>query len=189
MAVPTAQSRGLILNLNVQNHDASLASPPDSQNPAIYANSQGNLQDLANGDALIGWGLDALSGGGVGSYLTEFSGDGSVLSDYLLGGGEISYRAFSLPWVGVPLTKPSVAAFAANGQTTVYASWNGSTEAQSWELLAGPSRASLSEVSVTPRAGFETAMTTTTAGPFFEVKALDAAGNTLNTSAVIRVRT
>ena len=120
--------------------------------------------------------------------MTEYSRGGSILSDYVLGGQQISYRAFSLPWVGLPLTKPSVAASAANGQTTVYASWNGSTQTQAWELLAGPSRASLSEVSITPRAGFETAIATTAAGPFFEVKALDPSGNTLNTSAVIRVR-
>jgi hypothetical protein len=88
--------------------------------------------------------------------------------------------------VGLPVTKPSVAASAANGQTTVYASWNGATAVQSWELLAGPKRSSLSEVSVTPRSGFETAITTTAAGPFFEVRAIDAGGNILKASAVIR---
>ncbi len=184
---PYGASRGLILNLDPQNHAATLASPPDYHDPALFANSQGNLQDLPNGDALIGWGLEPLPGGQIGSYLTEYSPSGSVLSDYVLGGQQISYRAFTLPWVGLPLTKPSAAAAsAANGQTTVYASWNGSTATQSWELLAGPSRKSLSEVSVTPRAGFETAIATTAAGPFFEVRAIDAGGNTLKASAVIR---
>ena len=50
-----------------------------------------------------------------------------------------------------------------------------------------PDRASLSPVSTTPRSGFETAIATTAAGPFYEVKALDAGGKVLNTSAVIRV--
>ena len=186
---PYGAARGLILNLDLQNNAASLASPADYHDPALYANSQGNFQDLANGGALVGWGLDAVPGGAGGSYITEYSSSGTVLADYLLAGQAISYRAFSLPWVGVPLTRPSVAATSANGQTNVAASWNGSTETQSWELLSGPSRTSLSEVSITPRAGFETVMTTTAAGPFFEVKALDAAGNTLKTSAVIRVST
>ena len=76
----------------------------------------------------------------------------------------------------------------ANGQTTVYASWNGSTETVAWELLAGPTRTSLSPVSITPRTGFETAIATTAAGPFYEVKALDAGGKVLKTSAVIRAQ-
>ncbi|MDB5349849.1 MAG: hypothetical protein JWN86_1096 [Planctomycetota bacterium] len=185
---PYGASRGLTLNLDLQNHAASLASPPDVHDPALFSNSQGNLQNLANGHVLIGSGLNARPGGGIGSHVTEYSRSGSVLADYLLDGQQISYRAFSLPWAGLPLTKPSVAGASANGRTTVYASWNGSTETQSWELLAGPSRASLSQVSITPRSGFETAIATTAAGPFFEVKALDAGGNTLNTSAVIRVR-
>jgi hypothetical protein len=186
---PYGASRGLILNLDLQDNTASLASPPDEHDPAIFANSQGNLQDLGDGDSLVGWGLDGLTGGGIGSYLSEYSSSGSLLADYELADQEISYRAFSLPWVGLPFTKPSVAAAAADGGTTVYASWNGSTETQAWELLAGPSRTSLSEVSITPRAGFETAMATTDAGPFFEIKALDSSGNTLGTSAVIRERT
>ena len=184
-AVHTAP-RGLILNLDVQNHTASLASPPFYHDPALYANSQGNLQVLGNGDVLIGWGSDSQSGGELSSYYTEYSSSGSVLADYVLAGQDISYRAFSLPWVGIPLTRPAAAVTDANGQATVYASWNGSTETVAWELLAGPTRASLSPVSITSRTGFETAITTTAAGPFYEVKALGAGGQVLKTSAVMR---
>jgi hypothetical protein len=186
---PYGASRGLILNLNLQNHTATLARPPDYHDPALRASSQGNVQVLGSGDALVGWGADSLPEGLSSSFVTEYSPSGSVLADYRLAGQDVSYRAFSLPWAGVPLTKPSLAAVAANGQTTVYASWNGSTATHAWELLAGPNRSSLSQVSITPRAGFETAIATTAAGPFFEVKALDADGKTLNTSAVIRVHT
>ena len=87
------------------------------------------------------------------SYFTEYSASGSVLADYELAGQDVTYRAYSLPWVGLPLTKPAAAAVDANGQTTVYASWNGSTQTPAWELLAGPNRASLSPVSITPRIG------------------------------------
>ena len=52
---PYGAARGLILNLDVQTHAATLASPPDYHDPALFANSQGNLQDLTNGNALIGW--------------------------------------------------------------------------------------------------------------------------------------
>ena len=135
---------------------------------------------------LVGWGSDSLGGGELISYFTEYSSSGSVLADYALAGQDVTYRAYSLPWVGLPLTKPAAAAIDSSGQTTVYASWNGSTQTSAWELLAGRTRASLSPVSITSRTGFETAIATTTAGPFFEVKAPDASGKTLGTSAVIR---
>ena len=186
---PYGDARGLILNLDLQNHTASLARPPIYHDPVLYANSQGNLQDLANGNVLIGWGLDLPANGPPDSYYTEYSSSGSVLADYVLAGQDISYRVFSQPWVGLPLTKPAAAAVAtANGQVTVYASWNGSTETVAWELLAGATRASLSPVSTTSRTGFETAIATTSAGPFYEVKALDAGGKVLKTSAVIRAQ-
>jgi Arylsulfotransferase (ASST) len=183
---PFGQSRGLILNLDVQNHTASLARPPFYHDPALFANSQGNLQVLGNGDVLVGWGSDGPPGGVLNSDITEYSSTGSVLADYELAGQDVTYRAYSLPWVGLPLTKPEAAATDTNGQATVYASWNGSTETVAWELLAGRSRASLSPVSTTARTGFETAIATTALGPFYEVKALDAGGHVLKTSAVIR---
>jgi hypothetical protein len=183
---PYGAGRGLILNLDLQNHTASLASPPYYHDPALYPNSQGNFQVLGNGNLLIGWGSDSQSDGELRSYYTEYSGSGSVLADFVLAGQDVSYRVFRFPWVGVPLTRPGAAVIDANGQATVYASWNGSTETVAWELLAGPTRASLSPVSITSRTGFETAIATTAAGPFYEVKALDAGGEVLKTSAVIR---
>jgi Arylsulfotransferase (ASST) len=187
-AGPFGPSRGLILNVDAQTHTASLASPPLYHDPALDANSQGNLQVLANGNVLIGWGSDGPPGGVLSSFYTEYSPSGAVLADYELAGQDVTYRAYSLPWVGLPLTKPSVAATDANGQTTVYASWNGSTQTTAWEVLAGRTRTSLTPVSTTARSGFETAITTTTAGPFYEVKALNANGKVLKTSAVVRAQ-
>lgn len=185
---PYGSARGLILNLDLQTHTASLAAPPDYHDPALYPNSQGDLQILGNGDVFIGWGSDSGSGGQLSSYYTEYSPNGSVLADFVLAGQDVTYRAFSLPWVGIPLTKPAAAVIAANGRATVYASWNGSTETTAWELLAGPTRKSLSPVATTSRTGFETAIATTAAGPYYQVKALDAAGRVLKASAIIRAK-
>jgi Arylsulfotransferase (ASST) len=183
---PYGPSRGLILNLDAQTRTAGLAHAY-YHDPALFANSQGNLQVLSNGDVLVGWGSDGPPAGPLSSYFTEYSSSGTVIADYVLAGQDVSYRAYTLPWVGLPLTKPGVAAVDASGRTTVYASWNGSTETHAWELLAGHSRASMAPVSITPRNGFETAIATAAAGPFYEVKALDAAGKVLKTSAVVRV--
>ena len=185
---PYGPSRGLILNLNLQNDTASLASPPYYHDPSLDANSQGNVQILGNGNVFIGWGADTQAGGQSNSYYSEYSSNGSLLADYVLAGQDISYRAYTLPWVGLPLTRPAAAVTDANGQATVYASWNGSTQTVAWELLAGPTRASLSPVSITSRTGFETAIATTAAGPFYGVKALDASGQVLSTSSIVRAR-
>jgi hypothetical protein len=183
---PYGPGRGLILNLDLQNHTASLASPPYYHDPALYSGTLGNLQVLRNGNVLIGWGAAFQPGGASISYYTEYSSSGSVLADFVLPAQDVSYRVFTLPWVGIPLTRPAAAVIDANGHATVYASWNGSTETAAWELLAGPKRKSLSPVSITSRTGFETAISTTAAGPFYEVEALDAGGGALKTSAVVR---
>ncbi len=107
---PYGPGRGLILNLDLQDHTASLASPPLYHDPALYPNSQGDLQVLGNGDVLVGWGSDTQAGGELSSYYTEYSSSGSVLADYVLAGQDVSYRAYSLPWVGLPLKKPAAAA-------------------------------------------------------------------------------
>lgn len=184
-AGPYGPGRGLIMNLNLQSHTASLADPPYYHDPALYPANQGDLQILANGDVLIGWGGEAQSNGQLISYYTEYSPSGTVLADYSLAGQDITYRAVSMPWVGLPLTNPAAAAIDTNGQTTVYASWNGSTQTVAWQLLAGPSRKSLSSVSVTARTGFETAIPAST-GLFYEVRAVDASGKVLSSSAIFR---
>ncbi len=183
---PYGPGRGLILDLDLQDMSASLASPPIYHDPALYPNSQGDLQVLGDGDVFIGWGSDTLSNGELSSYYTEYSSSGSVLADYVLAGQDVTYRALSLPWVGLPLRRPAAAVRGAAGQATVYASWNGSTQTVAWELLAGPKRTSLSRVSLTSSTGFATAIATTAAGPFYEVQAIGAGGVVLDRSAVIR---
>jgi hypothetical protein len=50
-----------------------------------------------------------------------------------------SYRAFRFPWTGGPQDVPTVTAGpGAEGEVTLYASWNGATEVATWEVLAGP---------------------------------------------------
>jgi hypothetical protein len=177
-------ARGMILNVNTSN---STATPVALyyHDPAITATSQGNMQVLPNGNVLIGWGADMQVPGVVNSYYSEYAPDGTLLYDAVLPGADVSYRAFVAPWVGLPLTRPSAVVVPGPGQTTVYASWNGSTETASWQLLAGPSSRALTPVATAASTGFETAITTTNAGPFYEVRALNAAGAVLNTSFVI----
>ncbi|WP_165234399.1 arylsulfotransferase family protein [Aquisphaera insulae] len=183
---PYGPARGLILNLNVPARTATAAAAPYVHSPALVSNSQGNFQVLANGNTFVGWGSVSDGTPGLSSYYTEYAPDGSAVADYSLAGNNISYRAFTQPWVGLPLTKPSLAIAAANGVVTVGASWNGSTETASWQLLAGASRRSLVPVAGAVRTGFETTFSAATSGPFYAVRALDASGAVLGTSTVVR---
>ena len=51
--------------------------------------------------------------------------------------------------------------------------WNGSTEVMAWRVFAGTTSTSLSPDATADWAEFETAMTTHSAGPYFQVAALD----------------
>ncbi|KJL06799.1 MULTISPECIES: hypothetical protein [Priestia] len=76
-----------------------------------------------------------------------------------------------------------------DGQATVYASWNGSTETVAWQVLAGPTPFKLAVVVFTaPRTGFETDIHAETAGPYFQVKALYSCGNVIGTSPTTYVK-
>jgi hypothetical protein len=173
---PFTPAQGLILNLDFNNMMASVQKS-HPHNPSLFPNSQGDVEALPNGDEFIGWGAEP--------YYSEYTQSGTVLYDVLMPGDDISYRAFRNTWVGLPLTKPAATVTQVAGQRTVYASWNGSTQTAAWELLAGRTPASLSPVSITPRTGFQAAIATTAAGPFYQVRALDADGAVLKASAVI----
>jgi len=53
-------------------------------------------------------------------------------------------------------------------------------------LLGGASATALAPLATKPTAGFETALTATGAQPFVAVRALDAAGNVLTTTAAVK---
>ena len=144
---PFSQGQGLIMDLDFNNLTASVEQsyPHD---PALYPNSQGDVQALSNSDEFIGWGSE--------NYYSEYTQSGNALYDVRMPGQNISYRAFRNTWLGLPLTRPAAAERMVSGSPTVYASWNGSTETAAWRLLAGPTARSLSAVSTTPRTGFET---------------------------------
>lgn len=186
---PEQQSHGLILSLDFDRHRAT-AVRTYYHKPALYSASQGNTQALAKGNEFIGWGQS--------SYYSEYAQAGnskndsarSLLYDAKMPGSNISYRAFRYKWVGTPSYPPSVAARTSGKKSVVYASWNGSTQTRAWQLLAGPDPESLSVVvGHATRSGFETAITTNSRGPYFQVKALDPAGKILGTSTVAKLAT
>ena len=147
----------------------------------VLAPTQGNAQRLPNGNLFVGWGSEPV--------FSEFSEDGGLLFNARLPAEVESYRAFRHPWTGRPDTLPTLAAVPTpDGGVTLYASWNGATEVESWEVLAGPALDGLEPVRSVPRSGFETAIAVRTGEALLAVRALDGAGGALGTSSAVNIR-
>jgi hypothetical protein len=143
--------------------------------PPIVAVDQGNMQKLANGNYLVGWGHEP--------YVTEFGPHGKTLLDLRFGpaSGVDSYRAYKFPWVGRPHSKPSVAV----ERNSLFVSWNGATEVRSWQLLGGPDKKKLRPLFAVPRAAFETRIALPAEVRWVAVRALDRRGRSMARSAAV----
>jgi hypothetical protein len=172
-------SRGLILDIDERAMTATLLR--QYTHHGILAGSQGSMQLLGNGNVFVGWGEVP--------RVSEFHHSGHIVFDALLGEKYECYRAFRMPWTGLPAEAPAIAMTGHGGDLTVYASWNGATDVHSWQLLAGSRTGDLRPVSRTRSRGFESALrTTSSAGPHFAVQALDAGGTPLGLSNTVLER-
>ena len=174
------QSRGVRVALDTKRHTARLLRAYTHPS-ALLADSQGNMQTLANGNVVIGWGAMP--------YVSEQGRNGALLFDAHLPAGMSAYRAFRFPWTGHPLQLPAVSAkvLATGDETAVFASWNGATEVASWRVLAGKSPASLEALATMPDNGFESSIVIPDAHEYVAVQALDASGRLLSSSPTVAV--
>jgi len=168
-------SRGLILDVDERAMTAALLR--QYTHPGILAGSQGSVQLLANGNVFVGWGEVP--------RVSEFDHSRHIVFDALLGKQYECYRAFRLPWQGRPAQAPAIAVLATGRELTAYASWNGATNVHSWRLLAGGGPDALNPISSTRARGFESALRSASAGPYFAVLALDGWGRTIGQSSVV----
>jgi hypothetical protein len=175
------QSRAIEVSLDMSSMTATLTRRYEHENPLV-AGSQGNVQALANGDWMVGW--------GQAGYLSEIGPAGQLLFNAHLPPGWESYRTFVGSWSGQPEQPPAISAKRSTGTkgvVTVYASWNGATEVASWRVLAGSSSTSLAPVRSAIKAGFETAILLpgSVSGRYLAVQALDSAGAVIGSSAPV----
>ena len=176
-----AQSRALRIRLNQQAHTATLTKAYTHPNPPLLADSQGNMQTLADGNTVVEY-------GGV-PQISEYAADGSLLFDAHLSYEEISYRGFRYPWSGRPSSPPAVLANLNNTgeETIVHMSWNGATEVASWRVLAGAHPSSLRVQATIGSTGFESSTILPKKYARVAVQALDVAGHVLSTSKTVQV--
>ncbi|HTB69524.1 MAG TPA: arylsulfotransferase family protein [Solirubrobacteraceae bacterium] len=172
------QSRAIELRLGPQPGTATLVREQVHPVKPLVAGSQGNVQALADGAWMVGWGESP--------YFSEFGANGQLLLDAHMPASYESYRAYRLPWSGHPSEPPALAVrrVAADRGAVVYASWNGATEVAAWRVLAGATPTTLAPVAGAQRSGFETAIAAPSlaAGSYVEAQALDAAGAVIGSS-------
>ncbi|HEY2398548.1 MAG TPA: arylsulfotransferase family protein [Solirubrobacteraceae bacterium] len=171
-----SQSRGVVLSVDLQRKTVTRVGQI-VHTPPLLAESQGNMQALANGDWFVGWGqLPEFS---------EFDAEGALVFDASFPRGTQSYRSYRFAWSGTPAHSPSFSFQpAAGGGGVLDASWNGSTLVDSWVVMAGTSPSAMIGVAQVARSGFETAIAlpAATFGPYVAVEALDAGGHVLGVS-------
>lgn len=146
--------------------------------------ARGAVSYLRNGNAFVGW--------ITGSEVSEHAPDGRMLMHANMKRPEAaSYRSYKMPWIGRPSAPPDVSARGiANrlrGATTeVYVSWNGDTEARTWNMLRVSTTSNASEVvASTPRTGFETKVIYLGLLSHLVMVALDSRGYEIGRSDVI----
>lgn len=182
---PGQQSHGLVLRLDFQHHSAAAVRAYYHQ-PALSVPTQGNSQALGNGDEFIGWGQSGYYSEYAGAGNSRGHGSQNLRYDAKMPGSNMSYRAFRQVWTAAPYYPPSAAARASGVHAIVYASWNGSTQTRAWQVLAGRRPGSLSvAVRHATQSGFETAIAVPSRGPYFRVRALNAAGKVLRSSGIV----
>jgi hypothetical protein len=177
------QSRGLRIALDFKTHEARLSSAYTHPDPPLLAPSQGNMQTLPDGNAVVGY-------GGV-PAISEFAPGGTLLFDAHLPYDMAFYRAFRFPWSGRPLSPPALTADlnSTNEETIVHMSWNGASEVASWRVLAGESSGSLTVRATIPASDFESSTILPKKYAYAAAQALDAAGHVLGASQPAKVST
>ncbi len=176
------QSRAIALRLDPDQKTATLVREQPHPGRPLVAGSQGDVQVLAGGAWMVGWGESP--------YFSEFAADGQLVFDAYLPATYESYRAYRLAWSGRPEEPPALVVERSSvGGAVAFASWNGATELASWRLLAGDSAAHLVPVASAPRAGFETALAVPSLAPgsYVQAQALDASGAVIGASRPLSV--
>lgn len=183
---PTASvSTALYIALDLINRTAAvlLAIPRPDQG---LSHLRGNVQHLTDsGNTVVGWSQN--------NYVSEHSASGELLAEARWTSSRFNaYRSYKFPWTALNPTDPPIVSAVAYGSdaetliTVLHASWNGATEARSWQFCAVDNEQEeiIAQVSKT---GFETVATVRGFWSHVHVKALDEHGQALRSSDVVNV--
>ncbi len=171
------QSRGLTLRLDMAHMTAAVVAQ-DNHSPSVLSRYEGSDQLLRNGDSLVGFGSQP--------WITEFDSHGKAVFDARFIDANQSYRAYRYAWTGTPWAAPAFGTRTRKGTTTVYASWNGSTQLARWNVLGGSSPSKMRVIASAGKTAFETPIKLRSSQAYLEVQALDASGKVLGKTKPIK---
>ncbi len=168
-------SRGLVLRMNTRGRTTRTLHEYVRSNDTS-AQSEGSVQTRPGGNVFVGFGST--------QFFSEFSRGGRLLYDAGLPKDDGSYRMYRHRWHATPQTRPTAMVRRTGpSAVSVYASWNGATAVDRWQVLAGPAGGRLEPVASAPSAGFETRIHLPSSATTFAARALDSDGNVLAISA------
>lgn len=137
--ITNSESRGLLIAIDhVERTAFPLREWLAPEENGILAGSQGNMQILPDHNVFIGWGDHAF-------YSEHLDTGEPVMYGKLAywGSDVMMYRCNKHPWVGNPLTTPSLWTYSRTGtdnsSLAFYVSWNGATEVVSWNFYTADS--------------------------------------------------
>ena len=146
------RSRGIEYVID-ENNKVAVEVAEFRNTPETFAVSMGNMQTLANGNVVVGWGNSSAP------MLTEFDRAGNKLLEFTIKEPFGTYRAFRFPWQGYPLWPPVLVAQLEENTVHLYFSWNGSTETTGYKVFGGRDRDQLTQMATVARSSFETTYT------------------------------
>jgi hypothetical protein len=156
--------------------------------PPVFATFMGNVQKLADGNMVLGWGDPSQAAGYSFVSMTEVNPENQTILELTFDEPYVSYRAFRFPWQGLPSAPPALAYKIAGNTLTLGYSWNGATDVTSYRVYGGASPQSLNWIEEKPKTDFETQsqLTDLQQGEcYFQVAAMDQNGNEMARSQII----
>jgi len=156
--------------------------------PPVFSSFMGNVQQLADGNRVLGWGSPSQATGYSYVSMTEVDPDNQTIFELIFDEPYVSYRAFRFPWQGSPSTPPALAYKVEGNVLTLGYSWNGATEVAAYEVFGGESPQSLRLLEENPKTDFETHSqfgNLPVGECYFQVAAMDKNGNEMARSQVI----
>ncbi|KAG8158453.1 hypothetical protein KVR01_011575 [Diaporthe batatas] len=169
-------SSGQVLSVDLTSMSVTLLERLLDPNESLYSGSQGSNQVLSNGNFLVGYGAIPEA--------KEYGPDGDLRMKIVFGDSSSSgsYRAFRVPWTGIPSAEPKLVA----GNGTAYMSWNGATSVTEWAIYEGLTADALELTGLVKKTSFETSTTISDSTKFVQVSPFE--GSTwLSNSSVVAV--
>lgn len=185
--ITNRESRGMLIGINhVKRTATKLREWRAPEEKGVLAGSQGNMQILPNDNVFIGWGDHA--------FYSEhlLTGEAIMYAKLASWGSDVMmYRCNKFPWIGKPLTSPSLWTYSKTGTNSsslvFYVSWNGATEVRSWNFYAADSASGpWTLVGSQRKTGFETEFHVNYMKYWSFAEAVDKDGKAMKSSSVIK---